>query len=262
LAKILERGEDFAGETFAVGVDLPVAGTPAFEEAVEVGPSEGEKSAPFGFDGGGIDGRVLGSEGAAEGGEVVVEKFGLLLLAGGFVETGSDEVGEVFHSAPAAHVLEIDGGDLVAGCGEAEVGELGIAMDEGLVAGFGEELVDGGGGLLEREVVERFEFLTAGGEVPVGAGFPEAGGFGTHESGVEMGEPIEAGQKLRWRNRSEARGVSGGVEVFEDEEDFTVMLIEGKEFWDAAVRSAALAPVAIPGGLDLVGFKFPLVGEV
>ena len=77
-----------------------------------------------------------------------------------------------------------------------------------------------------------------------------------------MGEPIEAGFELGGRDGGEAHGVSGGVEVFEDEEDFIVELIEGEELGNAAVLSAALAPVAIPSGLDLIGFEFPLVGEV
>ena len=62
--------------------------------------------------------------------------------------------------------------------------------------------------------------------------------------------------------RGKAGRISGSVEVFEDEDNFTVVLIEGEEFGDAAVRPRESAPVAIPGGLDLIGFEFPLVGEV
>lgn len=40
------------------------------------------------------------------------------------------------------------------------------------------------------------------------------------------------------------------------------MLIESEELRDTAVCSAEFAPLAIPFGLDLVGFDFPLVGEV
>ena len=231
-----------------------MARAPAFEETVEIGPGEREEGAPFCFDGGGVDGWMFGREGGAEGGEVAVEELGLPLFAGGFAEAGADEVGEVFHAATTADVLEVDGCDFVAGFGEAEVGKLGIAVDDGLEAGVGEGGVDGGCGALEWDVVESFEFLAAGVEVPVGACFPKGFGFGSHKRGVEVGEPIEAGFELGGRNGGEARGVSGGVEVFEDEENFTVVLIEGEEFGDAAVRSAALAPMAIPSGLDLVGF--------
>lgn len=84
----------------------------------------------------------------------------------------------------------------MAALGEAEVGEFGIAMDEGLEAGVGEDAVESGCGVLERKVVESFEFLAAGGEVPVGADFPEPFGFFAHEGGVEVGEPIDAGIDL------------------------------------------------------------------
>ena len=95
-------------------------------------------------------------------------------------------------AATAADVLKVDGSDLITRLGETEVGELGVAMDDGLVTRVVEDAVDGGCGILERQVVEGFEFLAAGGEVPVGAGFPKFPGFCSHVGGVKVGEPIEA----------------------------------------------------------------------
>lgn len=69
-----------------------MAGAPALEETVEVCPGDGEEGTPFGFDGGGVDGWVFGSEVGAERGKVAIEKFGFTFFAGEFAEAGADEV--------------------------------------------------------------------------------------------------------------------------------------------------------------------------
>lgn len=139
---------------------------------------------------------MFAGEGSAQGCEVAIEEFGLVPFTGGFVEAGADEIGEVFHPTSTTDVLKIDCCDLVARFGKAEVRELGIAVDEGLVAGGGEDAVEGRGSVFQWEVIEGFEFFTAGGEVPVGACFPKASRFFAHEGGVEVSQPIEAGIEL------------------------------------------------------------------
>ena len=57
------------------------------------------------------------------------------------MEAAADEVGDVFHSAPAADVLEVEGGELGVILREAKVGEFGVAVDDGLEVG----LVEPGG---------------------------------------------------------------------------------------------------------------------
>ena len=59
-----------------------MAGAPAFEETVEVGPGDGEEGAPFGFDGFAVTVRLFFGEGLAEVMEVEREEFGLLFFAG------------------------------------------------------------------------------------------------------------------------------------------------------------------------------------
>ncbi|MDB4454286.1 hypothetical protein N9132_01630, partial [bacterium] len=126
----------------------------------------------------------------------------------------------------------------------------------------GQNSIKSGRSFLEFSIIECLELLTASREMPVGSCFPKSLRRSSHKGGVEVGEPIEAGLELGRSDGSETRGISGGIEIFEDEEDFIIVLIKGKEFGNSAIQIAALVPMAIPSSLDLIGFELPLVGEI
>jgi len=130
-----------------------MAGAPAFEEAVEVSPGEGVEGTPFGDDFLGSKLGVLAGEGGFEGAEVVSKDGGFFFSAVVFVKAAADEVGDVFHSAAAADVLEVESGELGVVLGEAKVREFGIAVNDGLEAGLVELCGDFRSGFTERSII-------------------------------------------------------------------------------------------------------------
>ena len=71
--------ENLVGDLFTVGIDLPVARAPAFEEAMEVGPGKREEGAPFGFYGFWVNTGMFRSEGRTKNFEVAVSYTHLTL---------------------------------------------------------------------------------------------------------------------------------------------------------------------------------------
>ena len=119
-----------------------MAGAPAFEKAVEIRPGDREKFTPLGLDGGDFHGRLSPVQCRGKRLEVGVQQFLFPSLAAGFIETTADEVGDVLHPAATADILKVECGDFGAIGGEAEVGQLGIAVDESLVGGGTERFVN------------------------------------------------------------------------------------------------------------------------
>lgn len=195
--------------------------------------------------------------------EIEIEVMGCVALAAVFVEAAAEEVGDVFDAAACADILEIDGGDGGVVGGEAEVGDFGVAVDEGFVAAVTEALVDLAGGVFEGACRHGVEFVGAGVEVPVGTGLPKAGGGFSEECGVEAGEPVEADPDAGFVEVLVADGETGVVKIFEYEEPAGVAECGcGDGAGDSGVRRAAVAPLLIPGEFDLVGAELAVVGAV
>ena len=109
---------------------------------MEIRPGDREKFTPLGHDGRGFDGRPSPVQCRGKRFEVGVQQFFFPGFAAGFVETTADEVGDVLHPAAATDILEVECSDLCAIGGEAEVGQLGIAVNESLVGGGAERFVN------------------------------------------------------------------------------------------------------------------------
>src|SRR5690606_33008107 len=110
--------------------------------------------------------------------------------------TAEEEVRDVLHAAATADVLKVDGRHARAIGREAEVRELGVAVDERRMLTGAQPRVDAPGRVDERRVVEHGELVRPGREMPVGAGLPEAGRPLSQERRVEVGEPREAAIEL------------------------------------------------------------------
>ena len=121
--------------------------------------------------------------------EVSVEQAWAHGLTFVLVEAAANEIGDIFHAAAAPDVLKIDRSGLAPVVVEAEVGQLGVSMDEGLERAVGESAIDGRCRRLEWAVLECVKFVGAGGQVPIGASGPQALGTLPHEGGVEAGQP-------------------------------------------------------------------------
>ena len=119
-----------------------MAGAPAFEKAMEIRPGDREKFTPLGLDGGDFHGRLSPVYCRGKRIEVGVQQFFFPGFAAGFIETTADEVGDVLHPAAATDILEVECGNPGAISGEAEVGQLGIAVDESLEGGGVERFVN------------------------------------------------------------------------------------------------------------------------
>ena len=64
--------------------------------------------------------------------EIGIQKLVLELFAIILVDTAADEVCDVFHTAPAADVLKVDGCDAVAILRETKISQFCIAVHKGL----------------------------------------------------------------------------------------------------------------------------------
>ena len=126
-----------------------MTGAPALQEAIEVRPRHRVEGPPIGLQRREINRLARALQRNVQQREVAIEKLWGHSLAFVFIETAADEVGDVLHPATAPDVLEIDCRCLRPVRIEAEVGEFGIAVNEGLERTVGELSIDGCGSPLE-----------------------------------------------------------------------------------------------------------------
>src|SRR5687767_1352821 len=107
-----------------------------------------------------------------------------------------DEISDVFHSTTPADVLEVDRGNESA-ASEAEVRELGVAMDERSMGARSELCVEERRDRSNRSV-HRAELVSTRREMPIRSHLPESRRRLTVEGRVEGSEPCEASiERLR-----------------------------------------------------------------
>ncbi len=119
-------------KALAIIIDLPMAGAPAFEKTVKIGPGQRKKLAPFPFDLGCVDMLLTFFQSNPQFTKVGVKQPAFQLFTVGFRETTADEIGHILHATAPAHILKIDRRHLPAIGRKTEVCQLGIAMNKGL----------------------------------------------------------------------------------------------------------------------------------
>src|SRR5688572_25936014 len=97
----------------------------------------------------------------------------------------AEEVRNVLHSATAAHVLEVDGGHAPPARREAEVRELGIAMNERLMCARAQLAIEGRGRLAQGIVIDCRELVRSRRQVPVRPGLPKTGRHDSEKARVK-----------------------------------------------------------------------------
>ena len=129
--------QDLTGQPLAVEVELPVTGAPALQAPVEVGPILLQRSE--------VQHLAQTRQRVAQQLEISAEQVRAQALAVVLVVKAADEIGDVLHAATTADVLEVDRRNLAPVGAEAELGQLGVPVDEGLELAVGEPAIDGHG---------------------------------------------------------------------------------------------------------------------